>query len=531
MSFLSTVGGAVGGFVLSPVKKGFGEILDAGEDVVDEIKKIPGADAIISKFEKVGENFFADGKRLVGLVARGPSFVILGPLIEAEIAIVVYPVVTLITALITHRSLTDKERAFVELIFGNTLPSNKNILITNLVGIGGRPFTIPNLIGDILVNLGAAYDNPLDYADTGYPRPGQLLINELTHAWQIHHSGFTPGFICEGAWEQLQYTFGKDVYNPALGGPDWNDFTHEAQATIVDRWYQGGCPLNHPFYQYIFKNINEGSTPPILQNPNLSLPEILPQLTTVKVCYSCLWNAGTQGQVWGPNLSEEEFRTITGDLWSWARPAQVQAFIANNEVRYSCLWNEGTYGQVWGPNLSEQEFRTITGDNWSWARPAQVQGFVSNGEVRYSCLWNEGTYGQVWWPNLSEQELRAKTEEVLSWARLAQMQAFVVDGAVRYSCLWQEGSQGQVWEPNISEQEFRSKTDELWNWARPAECKRLYLMAKFVIVAYGMKEIKGKYGHQICQNKSFAQQQAKTGSGLVRLRYRHLHFNSVKRIL
>ena len=217
---------------------------DDVKDFVGDVVDLPG------DLVEAGASLFEGGGSLVGLAVSGATLVLLGP----GAAITVYPVAAGIgNALIKQRHLSGDERAFAEQIFGPRLPSNDRIIITNLVGIGGRPFTLPNISGQIVVNLGDAYDDPLHYADGSYPRPGQLLIHELAHAWQIEHSSFAPGFVCQGAWEQLQHTFGADIYNPDRGGPDWNDFTNEQQATIVDRWYGGGSLMEHRFYPYMLK--------------------------------------------------------------------------------------------------------------------------------------------------------------------------------------------------------------------------------------------------------------------------------------
>jgi hypothetical protein len=45
-------------------------------------------------------------------------------------------------------------------------------------------FTMPNVFGSGIVNLGPAYEDPIRYTNGNYPQLGQLLIHELTHAWQ-----------------------------------------------------------------------------------------------------------------------------------------------------------------------------------------------------------------------------------------------------------------------------------------------------------------------------------------------------------
>src|SRR4051812_44492385 len=165
-----------------------------------------------------------------GIVTAGASLFVLGPgtLIPAFIAGSATG-----NALIRHRQMTPEERAFAEGIFGNSLPPNDRIVLTNLSGLEGAKFTCPNLNGEILINLGNAYDNPLRYSDNKYPTPGKVFIHELAHAWQIHHASFVPGLVCTGIINQLA----DAEYRPGPGGKNWSEYNLEQQGTIVDEWY------------------------------------------------------------------------------------------------------------------------------------------------------------------------------------------------------------------------------------------------------------------------------------------------------
>ena len=72
-----------------------------------------------------------------------------------------------------------------------------------------------------------------------YPARGQLLIHELTHAWQIQNAsledGYVPGWLCKGIVEQI--TEGDDAYIYGPPGPPWSSFGVEAQASVVDQWF------------------------------------------------------------------------------------------------------------------------------------------------------------------------------------------------------------------------------------------------------------------------------------------------------
>ena len=90
------------------------------------------------------------------------------------------------------------------------LPPRENIILTNMSGEGGRGFAMPAMDGhSMLINIGdRAFTHPTGpmrypsdpLEDKAYPRPGQLLIHELVHAWQFSRMNrFVPGYICRGA--------------------------------------------------------------------------------------------------------------------------------------------------------------------------------------------------------------------------------------------------------------------------------------------------------------------------------------------
>ncbi len=70
---------------------------------------------------------------------------------------------------------------------------------------------------------------------------GQLLIHELTHAWQIEHAtlagGYVPGWLCTGIDEQV--LIGSSSYDYGDTRPPWDSMHNEAQAHIVDEWFAG----------------------------------------------------------------------------------------------------------------------------------------------------------------------------------------------------------------------------------------------------------------------------------------------------
>lgn len=174
-------------------------------------------------------------------------------------------------AMIQYRSMSPQEIQLAKQVFGSELPY-QNVMLTNLAGLNGRAFTAPGVDGKTYCNLGAAYSNTLGSANGAYPAPGELMIHELTHAWQIAHNSFIPGFVCSAVVNQTNYTLGDDVYAYGPAGPVWSDFNLEQQGQIVNQWFAGnndpGSPQGswpalatsgNPYFGYIQNNVLTGS--------------------------------------------------------------------------------------------------------------------------------------------------------------------------------------------------------------------------------------------------------------------------------
>lgn len=159
-----------------------------------------------------------------------------------------------------------EEIDFARKVFGDSLDFG-GVRLPNLSGLGGRLFTAPTLDGTILVNIGNFIDSPSTAVlRNSYPVPGQILIHELTHAWQIQHAsladGFVPGLMCQGI---LNQTVVSDPYFYGSPGQSWSCFNMEAQGAIVDQWFGGngrqsppGMNLDSPYFGYINNNLRLG---------------------------------------------------------------------------------------------------------------------------------------------------------------------------------------------------------------------------------------------------------------------------------
>jgi hypothetical protein len=90
----------------------------------------------------------------------------------------------------------------------------------------------------------------------------------LTHAWQIQHSKFVPGWVCSGVIGQAGNTLGDSAYKygpPGSPSMNWSGFNLEQQGAIVDQWFagtrvSGQMPMdaNDAYFHYIRDNVRPG---------------------------------------------------------------------------------------------------------------------------------------------------------------------------------------------------------------------------------------------------------------------------------
>lgn len=216
------------------------------------------------------EEFAVGG--LPGLLVTGGTLLVFGPSAIVPALVAGAVVGTAFELSLKHRDMTVPEREFAEEVFGPNLPVDQ-IRLTNLLGIGHRPFTIPTVGGTILVNLGAGLGDPIGYDGLGDPdnpqrqAKGQLFIHELAHAWQIGTASFLPGLMCDAVATSAT-TVGGNMGAYEYGAPDqaFSDFNPEQQASIVDDWFAGSGDRQkdfnpkeqsdaNPYWRYIRDNI------------------------------------------------------------------------------------------------------------------------------------------------------------------------------------------------------------------------------------------------------------------------------------
>ncbi len=229
-----------------------------------------------SELDKAGVSLPGLGG-VVGIGVVAGTVYIFGPLYVVPAVVAGVAAGAVVDSMVKIRRLSSDPRSpegdevgCARQVFGDSLDVNR-IWVTNLSGLRGAEFTTPAADGSILVNLGDGYDTPpLRSVYPSYPIAGQVLIHELTHAWQIERAdlsdGFVPGLMCSGIYNQT--VLGKAAYHYGRPGPPWSSFNMEAQAAIVDQWFAGTTqppppgqktwkmrdPAN-PYYGYIVNSI------------------------------------------------------------------------------------------------------------------------------------------------------------------------------------------------------------------------------------------------------------------------------------
>jgi hypothetical protein len=216
---------------------------------------------------------FSNPNILAGVTVGGGLLILFGP--SAIIPALAAGVVTAALADIRFRPMNDQEIALANNVFEGTLPIER-ILITDLYrpgqnanGAVDREFVVPGIDGSILVNMGKNFDHTLEpdvqrNVRGGYEAPGEVLIHELTHVWQIHHNTFLPGLLCKALFD-TNYEYDKTKVREHA--PWSSTFGLEEQASIVNDWFGENTPelnsvkaLNNDRFFYISQHIRLGRT-------------------------------------------------------------------------------------------------------------------------------------------------------------------------------------------------------------------------------------------------------------------------------
>jgi hypothetical protein len=142
-------------------------------------------------------------------------------------------------ALFKRRSLHADEKAELQKVFGTDkqIFDYDKIMITNLEGVAGRPFTIFNLDGNIVMAATSAVFPDFNNLLTSNASK-RTFVHEMTHAWQYQHKP-TMTRLCDIIGTRGEEAiYGKNAVYQYVAGFDWStDYNMEQQANIVEDWY------------------------------------------------------------------------------------------------------------------------------------------------------------------------------------------------------------------------------------------------------------------------------------------------------
>jgi hypothetical protein len=348
----------------------------------------------------------------VGLVAglgSGGSFVV-GTVAGVGTGVVA-------NAMIKSEPLTEPEKILARRVFAQTVDLDR-VRKTNFEGIGGRPFTAPGVDGLIYCNLGEGFTDPLGYSNDHYPTPGQVLIHELVHAWQICHSTSWPALMCSGFMNQTTKLFGDNVYAYGAPGPAFSAFNAEQQGAIVDQWFGASHnsssyrPMSraNPYYRYVVDDLRFGYAV-----PDVSVTAVHPRSDEGAIS---LFTVGDDGFVWSnfwpapPGTAWAGWHRLGGMRFPVGAP--VSAIHARADEGATTLFVTDASGEVWtnfwpAPN-SEAGLASGHIDQWSgwhalgsvkFAPGALVTAIHPRTDDGATTLFVTDLGGQVWtnfWP-------------------------------------------------------------------------------------------------------------------------------------
>lgn len=209
----------------------------------------------------------------------------------------------------TARWPTTNEWSIITAVFGDTMPFRQRILITDGLGGGDRPFTIPTAaislatipaamqaalaalvtnatgrLGDALTTvvnftgwhgIGAAPSQLLGIANLGYlvnvgptaypnmdtAAHRNLLVHEFAHVWQGKNSTSSTTYVANSMFNQCRADFSSGSHGGAYAytaGNNWRTYNAEQQASIVEDWYAGGMAQSGALWPYVRDYVRKG---------------------------------------------------------------------------------------------------------------------------------------------------------------------------------------------------------------------------------------------------------------------------------
>jgi len=156
------------------------------------------------------------------------------------------------------RTLKRPEWRLAVEVFALSLPKYDQILITDGLGAGNRPWTeaITGFIHPLVRGSHRGGEWRLHLGKDGFANAMQMkntLVHELAHVWQGYNSFFGDSYMFKSLYAQIK----GDAYKYKLG-KSWGDYNPEQQAQIVEDWYAAGMKRNDPRHVYMEKHIWAG---------------------------------------------------------------------------------------------------------------------------------------------------------------------------------------------------------------------------------------------------------------------------------
>jgi matrix metalloproteinase-14 (membrane-inserted) len=145
------------------------------------------------------------------------------------------------------RNLKSGEKKILSQVFVKTLPLDR-IIITDKLGLGDRPYTMPMLLNkNYHINVGDHYNIDMSTNQTiNRYKSNDLLVHECVHVWQGVHGIFEWDYIINSVACQI----GGSAYD-YTPGKDWMWYGAEKQAQIVEDWYKEGMLVTNNKWRYI----------------------------------------------------------------------------------------------------------------------------------------------------------------------------------------------------------------------------------------------------------------------------------------
>jgi hypothetical protein len=189
----------------------------------------------------------------------------------------------------------------------------------------------------------------------------------MTHVWQIAHSKFLPGTLCQGAWDQIRHTFGANIYEPGAPGPSWDSFNNEQQGAIVDRWFGFGCSIENALFQYM-PVITGGLMPPIVMQERPAAHTAVSwgkdRLDIfVRGTDGAVYHKAWDGKAWFPSDQPDGWNLIGGSTIgapvavSWGKD-RLDLFVRGTD---NGIYHKAWDGMQWFPSDAADAWNNIGG--------------------------------------------------------------------------------------------------------------------------------------------------------------------------